>query len=106
MFPEGRVVGRERRPAGAFILPGGRDEDSEVFLVEEQVVTVDQCFPPLERESLARLQFKLASGIGSQNIPLVEPEGSVMDAQITRGFIKRRYGMRRVENDFEHMIFG
>jgi hypothetical protein len=106
MLLERRVVCREGRAAGTPVLPGAGDKLAKVLFVEEQVIAIDECLTTLHGKTLARLQFKLVGCIRGQDIPLMQPKGGIMDAEITGGFIKRRYGIRRVENDFEHMIYG
>ena len=53
-------------------------------------------------EPLTRLKLQLMGRIGSQDISLMQPEGSIVYAQIPGRFIERRNGVRRVENYFEH----
>jgi hypothetical protein len=80
MFPEGGVIRRKRGTAGTSLFSGSCNKMAEVFFVEEQVVAVDNGFTALEREALARLQFKLTRGIGSQDIPLMQPERGILYA--------------------------
>ncbi len=103
MFAKGGIIRRKCGPAGFFPFAGHRHKKSKVFLIEEKIVTIDDGFFALQRKALARLQLQLMGGIGGQDISLMQPEGNIMDAQIAGRLVERQDGVRRVEDDLEHI---
>src|SRR5262245_25308792 len=102
MFHEGRVFGGKRGTHSASFFARRGKKGTQIILVEIQVVAIDDRLFAIQWKALTRLQLQFARRIRSQNIPLMQPERLVLNAQVAGSFVERGYCVGRVENYLEH----
>ena len=90
------------RATGAAEFPGGGHKGVDVFLIEIQVVFVNEGFDVVAGDGVEVRDFDFLGRVARQRIALVEPEGPVLDPQVARFFVEGVDVPVVAKDDFTH----
>src|SRR5688500_9116185 len=100
MLSKCKIVRREGGAAGTSLFACLQNKSSDIPFIEEQIIPVDNCLFAIHWHTLIRPQLQFTRRVRRKDIPLMQPEGMVLDSQVPGRLVERCNGMGGVKDNF------